>query len=572
MAVSGRIYQHETNEYPLAVVSGKVTAGRLVRLACERHLRDLESGHERGLHFDEAAASHAIRFFRLLRFSKGRWAGKVFNPEPWQRFFIGSLFGWKRADGKRRFREGHLEVARKNGKTETAAGIALYLLCGDRENGADVYTLATKKDQAKLTFDCAKSMIAKSPALRKHLRRLKYSVSHPATESKLEPLGADADSLDGLNVHGAIKDELHAWKTRDLWDIIDTASGARDQPLGVSTTTAGTSRNSIWWEQREAAIKLLEGREGFDNDEFFPLIYTLDDEDEWADESCWHKANPNLGVTIKVEELRSKCREAIRNPGLTNAFRRLRLNQPTESMTKWLPVGLLAAAWDDNWTEEHLQGRACYGGLDLSQTLDLTAWALVFPPSEDDPNWRILIRHFIPGHEIDEREKRDGFSYRKCTEGDNPTLTLTDGDWVDYDIVQARIVRDADRFRLMGLAYDRRFAPSFIQNLMKENIECHPWSQTFSGLNTGTKEFKRLLHAHLLKMNKCPLIEWQAENMVIAVDASGNERPDKGKATKRIDGLVATINALSLANHKYDEPVTAGVSEIDIERLMREFQ
>lgn len=549
----------ETHQYPQDVVDGKIVVCRYIRLACERHFRDLKSGKDRGLTFDENSAQVAIDFFRLLKFSKGRWAGKPFDPTPWQRFMIGSIYGWKRADGSRRFRTLHLEVARKNGKTETAAGFGLLGLVADGEEGAEIYCVATKRDQAKLTFDIAKKMVSKS-VLRNHLRPKVFAIHHESTGSKLEPLSADSNSLDGLNIHYAIRDELHAWKGHDLWDVIETATGAREQPLGISTTTAGTSRQSVWWEQRELVIKMLERKDGFEDDALFGLIYTLDENDEWQDESCWIKANPNLGVTLKADDLRAECMKAIRNPGYTNNFRRLRLNQPTESVTKWLGAGLIAKAWDD-YPDEALHGRVCFGGLDLSQTLDLTAWALVFPPNDIDPNWRILVRHFMPGAEIHEKEERDGFPYSRTANG--ITLTLTEGDWVDYELVKSRIYRDAESYRLVSLAYDRRFAPAIIQHLIAEGIECVPWNQSFGGLTTGTKEFKRLLHARMLKTPKCPLFEWETENVSIEVDNAGNERPHKGKSTGRIDGIVAVINALSLANHKYgSEMPDAGIIEL----------
>jgi phage terminase large subunit-like protein len=268
------------------------------------------NGGERGLWFDGAAASRAFRFFGLLRFTKGRWGGKPFKLQGWQKFFIGCIFGWKRSDGTRRFREAHLEVARKNGKTELAAGIAAYLAFADGEFGAEVYCLATKRDQARTTFDVSKKLLS-GEVFRSELRRLKAQILQESSGSKIEPLGADADTLDSLNVHGVIKDELHAWKSRELWDVMDTATGARSQPLGVVTTTAGHNRRSIWWERRELAVKLLERRDGFDNDEFFPLIYTLDDGDDYRDEATWAKGNPSLGVTVRPEELRARFREAI---------------------------------------------------------------------------------------------------------------------------------------------------------------------------------------------------------------------------------------------------------------------
>jgi len=217
---------HPVDAYVGAVIEGKVTTGELIRLACERHLRDLKTCKIRGLYFDYDAANHALEFFRFLRHSKGEWAGCVFQLEPWQQFIIGSLFGWKRADGTRRFRTAYVEVPRKNGKSTVAAGIGLYLFVADGEPGPDVYSAATKKDQAKIVWDEAANMVKRSPALAKRIKVFsgKANMHIPEARAKFEPLGADADTLDGLNIHGVIIDELHAHKTRAVWDVLETAS------------------------------------------------------------------------------------------------------------------------------------------------------------------------------------------------------------------------------------------------------------------------------------------------------------------------------------------------------------
>lgn len=552
---------HPTTRYARDVVAGRVLAGRWVRLACERHLRDLETGPERGLWFDEKAADRTFRFFGILRFSKGEAAGRPFKLEPWQQFFVGSVFGWKRADGRRRFREAHLEVGRKNGKTETAAGIALLLVTADGEPGAEVYVAATKKDQARLTFDVAKGMVAGSPLLAKRVTRYTASLGVEATQSKLVPLGADADTLDGLNPSAAIKDELHKWRTRDLWDVLDTATGARRQPLGVSTTTAGSNRQSIWWERRERCLKMLAGTVA--DDELFALVYTLDDGDDWEDPAVYGKANPNLGVTVRLDELVKRRDEAKQTPGLINAFKRLRLNTPTDAAESWIAADLWKACADPV-DEKALEGRDCYGGLDLSQTTDLTAWALVFPPSVADPKWRLLVRQFLPREVIRVRVERDRVRYDLWAE--TGQLLLTEGDCVDYAAVKWKVLADAGRFVVRGLAFDRMFALPVIQELQAEGLECVPWGQGFLSLNTPTKELGRMLQAKQIAHQGDEVLAWEASNVAVEMDAAGNLKPSKRKSTERIDGIAAAVNALGLALTRCGTgPASAGVYELDLE-------
>ena len=286
-------------EYAEQVVGGQAATGLLVRLACLRHLEDLEDGEQRGLWFDSEAAERAIQFYPKLRHHKGEWAGQPIHLEPWQCFIIGSIFGWMRWDDEhgwlRRFRLAYNELGRKNGKSTLASGVGLYMAFFDGEPGAEVYAAATKKDQAKIVWGDARATVLRSPGLRQYVTPLANNLHRVASGSKFEPLGADQDTLDGLNAHCVIIDELHAHKSRGLWDVMETSTGARRQPLIFAITTAGWDKQSICWEQHEYGEKVVQGL--VDDDSYFVYIATLDEGDDWADETCWIKANPNLGVS-----------------------------------------------------------------------------------------------------------------------------------------------------------------------------------------------------------------------------------------------------------------------------------
>ena len=394
--------------YARSVTEGALPANRLVRLACERHLDDLSTGPGRGLRFDLSAARHAIDFFGFLRHSKGEWAGDTFTLAPWQAFIVGSLFGWRRDDGLRRFRTAYCAVPRKNGKSTTSAGIGLYLLVADDEQGAEVYSAATTRDQARIVFDEAKRMVASSPALRRRVEPLINNLHVAATASRFMPLSSDSSTMDGLNVHGAIIDELHAHKTRGVVDVLDTATGARRQPLLFEITTAGYDRHSICFEHHDYSSKVLEGV--LQDDSWFAYIAAADEGDDWTDPEVWRKANPNFGISVKQDDLARKAEKAIALPGAQNAFRRMHLNEWTEQAERWIDM----AAWDAcRWPVdlEPLRGRPCFGGLDLSTTTDVTALAWVFPPDHDDGLWQVLSRYFVPEDNLRKRAERDRVPY-----------------------------------------------------------------------------------------------------------------------------------------------------------------
>lgn len=530
-------------EYAQDVADGRVVVGQFVRQACERHLRDLVDGPGRGLTFDEVAAERAIRFFTFLRHSKGEWAGRAFKLEPWQAFIVGSLFGWKRGDGTRRFRSAYLEVARKNGKTTMLAGLGLYLAFFDDEAGAEVYAAATKRDQAKICWGEARRMVLATEGLRRRITPLVGNLHSIDTHSKFEPLGADADSMDGLNISGAIVDELHAHKTRAMVDVLETATSARRQPLITFITTAGTDRLSVCYERHTYAGQVVAGT--VQDDSYFAYVATIDDGDDWADESVWPKANPNLGVSVKPDDLRIKSHRAKSLPTEQNAFMRLHLNVWTQQSTRWIPLDL----WDaqaGTVGEESLAGRKCYGGLDLSAVRDLTAWVLVFPRDDDPDEIDVLARFWCPESWVHSPQNRYSDQYQTWERQGH--LFVTDGDAVDYDGVRAQILADAARFKIVDLNIDRLFqSHETAMKLSNEGLTIVGLGQGFISMAAPMVEFERRLVARKIHHGGNPILRFMAEGMAVRTDPAGNLKPDKAESQSKIDGIVALVMALDRA-------------------------
>jgi phage terminase large subunit-like protein len=546
-------------QYVDDVLSGRQVACKWVRLACERHRRDLENGTEYGLCFDETTAKTAIAFFRLLKHSKGEWAGRPLVLEPWEQFVVWSLFGWKREDGTRRFRTSYLEVARKNGKTTLAAGVGLYLMLADGEPGAEVYSVATKRDQARISHSEATRMAKSSPQLRRMVTIFKDNIHILDTASKFEPLGADSDTMDGLNVHGAIVDEVHAHKTRDTWDVIETATGARRQPLMFAITTAGYDRQSLCFQQHEYTEKVLEGV--IQDDSWFGAIYALDQvkdangnlvDEDWNDESLWVKANPNLGVSKKRDDMQRKAARAREMPAALNAFLRLELDIWTQAETKWINL--------EHWRQcgqavdaEGLRGRTCYAGLDLSSNVDISALVLVFPPQTDEDAYQIISRFWIPEEAMVERARRDRVPYPAWVR--QGFIKATPGSVIDYDFIQAEIDELAQAYDITEIAFDRWGATKIQTDLMEKGGEdwLVQFGQGYVSMSPPMKELERLILEHKLAHGNNPVLSWMSSNLVVRQDPAGNLKPDKEHSTEKIDGMVALIMALDRAL-RHEEP------------------
>lgn len=532
--------KHPVLAYMAGVRDGSIPACKTIKQAVERQYQDLETGKERGLHFDRLAAEHVLQFFGFLRHSKGEWAGQPFTLEPWQQFMLWVLFGWLRDDGLRRFRMAFVALPRKNGKTTTIAGIGLYLMLADGEPGAEIYSAATKRDQAKLSWGEAARMVKASPSLQKMVKewRASSTLAVDATNSKFMPLGADADTMDGLNVHGALIDELHAHKTAAVVDVLETATGARRQPLQIEITTAGYDRESICYQHYIYSKQVLEG--SIQDDSWFAYIAELDDGDDWRSEVVWAKANPNLGVSVKLDDLQRKAEKAANMPAAQNGFRRLHLNEWTQQNDRWIDLAL----WDANGgsvDESDLAGRVCYGGLDLSSVSDITAWVLVFPM--DDGKLQIVSRFWCPESRLTDSDNRYGGQYQAWARAG--LLGTTAGNAIDYQYIRAKVLEDASKFRLVDLNVDRLFQGyQLAMELQDEGLSVFGMGQGFLSMAPAMKTFERLLLDKRLNHGGNSVLRWMAGNVAVKQDPAGNLKPDKSESQGKIDGIVALAMAL----------------------------
>lgn len=547
---------HVWHQYAADVAEGRIVTGSLVRFACERHLRDMAHGKERGLWFDEDEAARTVKFFAGLRHSKGEWAGKPFLLEPWNQFQIASVFGWKREDGFRRFRQVYDSQARKNGKSTKGAGIGLKLFAADKEPGAEVYTAATHREQARIVHSEAIRMVRQTGPLKRRFRIVRDNISWADKDAKYQPLGADADTLDGLNPHGIIIDELHAHKSRAMLDVMETGTGSRRQPLLWIITTAGSDRTSVCYLEYDYARRVVQAvdpsEDGFD-DTYFAYVAELDETDDWQDEALWIKSNPNLGVSVKLDDLRRKAHKAKHSPAYENTFRRLHLNQWTEQSSRFLSMEV----WDDQpplVPEAELMGHPLFVGMDLAYTSDITALVGVFPL--DDGTYQIRPRFFVPEDQAVERSASDRVKYQQwIAQG---FMTATEGNITDYKVIRIAMGEDAARFALQEIPYDPYNATQLVTQLQDDDgLTCVEMRQGFITMNAPTQTLLRLALGRKLRHGGHPVLRWMMSNLVVKTDPAGNVKPDKAKATEKIDGAVALIMALGRAT--VVQPESSGV-------------
>lgn len=457
-----------------------------------------------------------------------------------------AAFGWKLPDGSRLIRIVYIEVPRKNGKTEFAAGLALLLLVGDGEGGGQGYAMAVDKDQAKIAFKKAAAMASMSPALLRHVEVFKTSVFCPQLMSSFKPISSAPGSKHGFSPSFALGDEIHAWPDGELADVIHQGTGARRQPVEVYITTAGIRGRGFGWEMHDRAVKVLDGT--IVDPSFYAVIYAAGEDDDWTDEATWAKANPNLGISPKIEFLRSECAAAKENPRLENDFRRYYLNQWTEQTTRWLQIDKWDACRGEiPWQKlrEHLKGRIAFGGVDLSAKIDLSAQVLTIPPEGDDPFWHWVARIYIPEGRVAFAEKRDRLPYsRWIREG---ALIATPGDVMDYGFIERDLMEDAGHFVIREVAYDAWNALQFATNMQGEGMTMVDFRQGFKSMSEPFKELERLVVAGLLRHGGHPVLREMAKSVSVTTDPAGNIKPDKSKSSLRIDGIVAGAMGLGRA-------------------------
>ena len=507
---------------------------------------------DRVYHFDAAAADRAADFFpEMLRHVKGEWSGRPLVLQPWERDIIRAIFGWKREDGLRRIRRVYIEIGKKNGKSTLAAGIGALLTFADNEPGAEVYSAAADREQAAIVFELAHQMVERSPVLARRAMTYRRAIVVPATASSWKVLSSDAPTKHGFNCHGIIFDELHTQPNRDLWDTLTAGVGARRQPLVVALTTAGYDRNSICWEIHDYAVRVRDGL--YQDDEFLPVIFAVDEKADWRRVRNWKKANPSLGVTPKLEFLKAECKRAQETPGYENTFRRLYLNQWTEQAHRWLDMARWRA-FAGTVDASALVGKPCYGGLDLSTTRDLTAFAALFPEQttvgegEDEQTqiiYRLLMKFWLPEAGLRDRCDRDRVPYDLWAK--QGLITLTPGDVVDYARVRIDINEFGASHPVQEVGYDRWNASQLVTELQHDGFTMVPIAQGMASMSAPSREFETLLICKRLHHGGNPVLEWMASNVAADQDANGNIMPRKGKSAQRIDGIVAAIMALARA-------------------------
>ena len=533
-----------TSAYAFDVLTGKIIAGGLVRSACERHFRDLAQAQKKGFEWRPDIARFAIRFVQYCRHSKGEWAGQRIQLSPWQCFVRGSAFGWQRKDGTRRFRVVYEEIARKNGKSTETATIALQCLVADKEPGADVYSAATKKDQARIVFDEARRMVQKSEDLQRLIRPFRASLAVDSTLSSFQPLSSDDRTLDGLNPHAIVIDELHKHRSRAVLDVLDTAMGSRRQPILWIITTAGDDNpESVYAQERAYAESVVTG--SFDDDEWLVYIATLDPEDRWDDPNCWIKANPNLGVSVKLGDLTRQCRAAKNNPARQIEFKRLRLNLRTASVSQLITAPL----WDQNslgpFDPASLHGRRCFCGLDLSSKVDLSAWIKLFPPIEPSDRWRVVARFWMPADTVEEKSDRDRVQYRRWI--NLGLIEPTEGNIIDHTEVEAAVLEDARLYDIATVAFDPWNATQLAVSLKGSGVDMKEFVQGIRSYTAPTKELMAWLLANKLDHGGNPVLRWMALNMRVESDKNENIMPKKKVSIGRIDGATALIMAIGMS-------------------------
>lgn len=550
--------KNKAEKYIGDVISGKKLVCKWTRLAVERHVDDLKNGKKRGLYFDCDAGQDVINFFSLLKHSKGEWAGDPIILEGWQEFILRSVFGWKWVkDDTRRFRTAYNEIPKKNGKTTLGAGVGNYLFIEDDEPGAEVYATATKVDQARLVWNEARNMIRQSPELSAEVTILTRNLHVLRTDSKFEPLASDTKTMDGLNVHGTIVDELHAHRNRDLISVIESGGASRRQPLQFEITTAGNRRFSVGYDHHSYSQKILEGI--IKDDSWFAIIFSLDEknikvkgkdgkitwqDDDWTDPKVWEKANPNYGVSVKVDQLVSLCQKAKEIPADENTFRQLRLNQWVGQFSRWISKEL----WDknrNNFDPAELLGRRCWAGLDLAKTMDISALSLVFPPDDDEKLWKLLLYYWVPEDNIRKRVHEDHVPYDDWVK--RGLIKSTPGNVTDYRFVRHDILELNKLYQIEEIAYDRMFANELVQYLADEGITMVEFGQGFYSMSKPTFELERLLLGGELAHNGDEVLTWMASNVAIRKDPAGNIKPDKEKSDEKIDGIVATVMGIGRA-------------------------
>ena len=526
------------------VRSGAVPACMEVRQAVDRQIRDV-ANEDFAYYFDIDSANRVVEFIEMLPHVKGKeFVGRTIDLEPWQCFILCTVFGWLDIEGNRRFRAAYIEVPRKNAKSTLSSGVGLYLLTADHEPGSEVYSAATTRDQAKIVFDVAKAMVEKNLSGLKMTFDLETfggkqqagAIVESRTGGVFRPLARDqGGNLDGLNVHCGIIDELHAHKTRDVYDVVETGTGARTQPLIWAITTAGFNRAGICYEQRGYVRKLLSGVE--EDDTYFGIIYTIDEKDDWKDEASWIKANPNWGVSVLPDDIRRKAAKAIATASAQNNFLTKHMNVWVNAGVAWMNmVAFQKCAQSVTFEEYH--GKDVWIAIDLASRVDVAAINYTWKEGG-----RVISksRYYLPADTIDEEKNA---SYPGWVIDGH--ITATPGAKTDFKTIEAQLEEDCRNFNVQAIGYDPYQAQYLANNLAELGIEVVEYAQNMGNMSEPMKEWEGLVMAGQYVYDGNPVTTWMVSNVVCHIDAKDNVYPRKEDVVNKIDGAVAQIMNIGL--------------------------
>ena len=547
-------YAAIAKRYAEQVVAGEILACRWVQRACQRQLDDLAKfkGKASPYSFNPKLADKDGRsfypadnlcaFIERLPHVKGPLAGEPIQLEPWQAFILTTVFGWVKSNGTRRFRRSYIEVPRGNAKSTLSSAVALYMLAADREGGAEVYSLATTRDQARIVFGDAQTMARRSPGFR---RRFSVEVgAHNmhvlASGSKFEALSAEGSTLDGLNIHFGCVDELHAHKTRTVYDVVETGTGKRDNSLLWVITTAGSNRAGICYEVRTFVTKLLDGV--FEDDSQFGIIYGLDDGDDWTAESALIKANPNWDISVKPEVLLPLQAKAMQLPSAVNNFKTKHLNEWVNADTAWMDMRAWDACADSTLDIEAFIGQPCWIGLDLASKTDIAALVLVFPHPEIADAYAVFGKYYLPEDTVSSAGNSQYEGWMRTGR-----LTVTPGNVIDFGWIEADLLEMASRFEVQAVAFDPFQATQLSTRMLSEGLPMIEVRPTVLNFSEPMKTLEALVLQKKLAHDSDPVLTWMASNVVAHLDVKDNIYPRKERAENKIDGIVALIMALSRA-------------------------
>jgi phage terminase large subunit-like protein len=529
------------NQYIDDVLSGKQLSCEFVRQACRRQREDLAS-EDFEFTFDEDRASHVCKFIELLPHIEGEWArkGLKITLEPWQCFLLTTVFGWIDANGLRRYRSVYIEVPRKNAKSTITSGVGLYLLAADGEQGAQVYSAATTRDQAAIVWKVAKRMAAKSAGMQARfgVGTSAHAVFVEHTASTFKPLSRDqGGNHDGYNVHGGLIDELHAHKTREIFDVIETGTGAREQPLLWSITTAGSNRTGICYEQRDYVRRILGGAHV--DDSYFGIIYTLDTEDDWTDPAVWEKANPNWGVSVKPDDIERKARKAMELPSAQNNFLTKHLNVWVNAATSWLDM----RRWDECSKPlklEDFASQPCWVGLDLAERSDIAALSILF---KRDNTFYHFGRYYLNEHQVETSGNSQYSGWMRSGH-----LTVNDGDVTDFDVIAVDLRELCQDFDVQEIAFDPAFSSYFATKLVQEGLPMVEIKQAGRFFTQPFLELEGLVYGKKFEFDGNPVMTWMVSNtMTKTSQFNGLVHPVKERPENKIDGVISLLMALGRA-------------------------